>query len=223
MVFFDRFYREVLGASAATIGDMLDQQRPNVNEDWERLFDGILHDCAERLRKDPSDFAALVRGITVYMVVIEGTLALTGRAIHHPKPQGARLVPGLHGRVHGGQPRRVASRRLRGQVPRRRDPGRSRERQDHRGHAEGDPAGRDPRVRAAGSRGPLRLRDALLPLQRDLRVRDEGALEEARGDGARSGDARRRGVSRDRRRPRPGPGARPRAPGSGSSRRASRS
>ncbi len=78
MVFFDRFYREVLGASAATIGDMLDKQRPNVNADWERLFDGILHDCAERLRKDPSDFPALVRGITVYMIVIEGTLALTG-------------------------------------------------------------------------------------------------------------------------------------------------
>jgi ribonucleoside-diphosphate reductase beta chain len=78
MVFFDRFYREVLGASAATIGDMLDTQRSNVNEDWERLFDGILHDCAERLRQDPTDFAALVRGITVYMVVIEGTLALTG-------------------------------------------------------------------------------------------------------------------------------------------------
>jgi len=78
MVFFDRFYREVLGASAATIGDMLDQQRVNVNDDWELLFNGILHDCAERLRKDPSDFAALVRGITVYMVVIEGTLALTG-------------------------------------------------------------------------------------------------------------------------------------------------
>jgi ribonucleoside-diphosphate reductase beta chain len=78
MVFFDRFYREVLGASAATIGDMLDQQRTNVNDDWELLFNGILHDCAERLRKDPSDFAALVRGITVYMVVIEGTLALTG-------------------------------------------------------------------------------------------------------------------------------------------------
>ena len=57
---------------------MLDKQRSNVNEDWEQLFDGILHECAERLRKDPSDFAALVRGITVYMVVIEGTLALTG-------------------------------------------------------------------------------------------------------------------------------------------------
>ena len=78
MVFFDRFYREVFGVTAATIKDNLDDQRSHVNEQWEELFDGILHECAERLRKDPSDFAALVRGITVYMVVIEGTLALTG-------------------------------------------------------------------------------------------------------------------------------------------------
>ncbi len=78
MVFFDRFYREVLGMKASSITEMLATQRHNVNEQWEELFDGILHECAERLRKDPSDFAALVRGITVYMVVIEGTLALTG-------------------------------------------------------------------------------------------------------------------------------------------------
>jgi ribonucleoside-diphosphate reductase beta chain len=78
MVFFDRFYREVLGMKADGIGEMLGTQRNNVNEHWETLFDGILHDCAERLRKDPTDFAALVRGITVYMIVIEGTLALTG-------------------------------------------------------------------------------------------------------------------------------------------------
>src|SRR6185503_21253296 len=32
---------------------------------------------AERLRKDPGDFPSLVRGVTVYMVVIEGMLALT--------------------------------------------------------------------------------------------------------------------------------------------------
>ena len=78
MVFFDRFYREVFGATATDIRANLDTQRSNVNEHWEELFDGILHECAERLRKDPTDFAALVRGITVYMVVIEGTLALTG-------------------------------------------------------------------------------------------------------------------------------------------------
>lgn len=78
MVFFDRFYREVFGMSANSLGDMLATQKSNVNEKWEELFDGILHECAENLRKDPTDFASLVRGVTVYMVVIEGTLALTG-------------------------------------------------------------------------------------------------------------------------------------------------
>ena len=77
-VFFDRFYREVLGSDATTIAENLARQREHVNEEWKELFDGILHEVAETLRKDPSDMAALVRGITVYMIVIEGTLALTG-------------------------------------------------------------------------------------------------------------------------------------------------
>ncbi len=78
MVFFDRFYREVLGMSANSLGEMIAGQRGEVNKDWEQLFDGILHDCAERCRKNPDDLEALIRGITVYMIVIEGTLALTG-------------------------------------------------------------------------------------------------------------------------------------------------
>jgi ribonucleoside-diphosphate reductase beta chain len=77
-VFFDRFYREVIGTNARTIEENLQIQRAHVNDDYKVLFDGILHDCAEALRKDPSDMEALVRGITVYMIVIEGTLALTG-------------------------------------------------------------------------------------------------------------------------------------------------
>jgi ribonucleoside-diphosphate reductase beta chain len=77
-VFFDRFYREVIGSDAQTIEENLQLQRAHVNEDYKQLFDGILHDCAETLRKDPSDMEALVRGVTVYMIVIEGTLALTG-------------------------------------------------------------------------------------------------------------------------------------------------
>jgi ribonucleoside-diphosphate reductase beta chain len=56
---------------------MIDKQRYVVNKDWETLFNGILHECAEDLRKDPSDFPSLVRGVTVYMIVIEGMLALT--------------------------------------------------------------------------------------------------------------------------------------------------
>jgi ribonucleoside-diphosphate reductase beta chain len=78
MVFFDRFYREVLGMSAGSLGEMVASQKHVVNEQWVELFEGILHDCSERCRKDPTDFEALIRGITVYMIVIEGTLALTG-------------------------------------------------------------------------------------------------------------------------------------------------
>jgi ribonucleoside-diphosphate reductase beta chain len=77
VVFWDRFYREVFGSDASGLAEQLDEHRSVVNEDWRRLFDGILHEAAERLRKNPSDFGALVRGVTTYMIVIEGMLALT--------------------------------------------------------------------------------------------------------------------------------------------------
>jgi ribonucleoside-diphosphate reductase beta chain len=78
MVFFDRFYREVFGVDGVTLTQNVEAQRGKSRPEYGELFDGILHDCAETLRKDPSDMNALVRGVTVYMVVIEGTLALTG-------------------------------------------------------------------------------------------------------------------------------------------------
>lgn len=77
VVFWDRFYREVFNSDAEGIAEQLNQHRYVVNKDWEVMFDGILHECAETLRKDPSNFQALVRGVTVYMVVIEGMLALS--------------------------------------------------------------------------------------------------------------------------------------------------
>ena len=193
MVFFDRFYREVLGMSAGSHRrDARHAAARTSTRTGSELFDGILHDCAERCRKDPSDFEALVRGITVYMVVIEGTLALTGARFIIRSLKERDWLPGFTAGLHRRQPRRVAPRRLRRQVPRRRDQGRPGERRIIEDDAEGDAAGRDARLRAAGGRRPLRLPDAVLPLGRDLRVRDEGALEEAGGDGARPGDARRR-------------------------------
>lgn len=77
VVFWDRFYREVFNSDAEGISEQLNQHRYVVNKDWETMFDDILHECAEDLRKDPTNFGALVRGVTVYMVVIEGMLALT--------------------------------------------------------------------------------------------------------------------------------------------------
>ena len=77
VVFWDRFYREVFNSDADGIAEQLNQHRYVVNKDWETMFDEILHEAAERLRKDPTDFSALVRGVTVYMIVIEGMLALS--------------------------------------------------------------------------------------------------------------------------------------------------
>jgi ribonucleoside-diphosphate reductase beta chain len=77
-VFFDRFYREVMNSGTTTIAENLAAERPKMHNEYVELFDGILHECAENLRKDPSNMEELVRGITVYMIVIEGTLALTG-------------------------------------------------------------------------------------------------------------------------------------------------
>jgi ribonucleoside-diphosphate reductase beta chain len=77
-VFFDRFYREVLSSGTTTITENLAHERKKMHNEYLELFDGILHDAAETLRKDPSDMDALVRGVTIYMIVIEGTLALTG-------------------------------------------------------------------------------------------------------------------------------------------------
>lgn len=95
MVFFDRFYREVFGVDAETLSQNLAQQRPGMNAEWGQLFDGILHDCAETLRRDPSDTSALVRGVTVYMIIIEGTLALTGARFMIRTLKDRDLLPGF--------------------------------------------------------------------------------------------------------------------------------
>jgi ribonucleoside-diphosphate reductase beta chain len=95
MVFFDRFYREVFDVSAETLTKNVEAQRARMNDEYGQLFDGILHDCAETLRKNPSDMSALVRGVTVYMIVIEGTLALTGARFIIRTLKERDLMPGF--------------------------------------------------------------------------------------------------------------------------------
>ena len=41
---------------------LIDKQRYVVNKDWETLFDGILHECAEDLRKDYEDKVSYAAG-----------------------------------------------------------------------------------------------------------------------------------------------------------------
>ncbi len=79
MQFFDRYYREVFAFEEADITDRLTRVREQLTEPFIKLFDESLVQAGERLIADPSDRAAKVDFITMYHMIIEGTLALTGQ------------------------------------------------------------------------------------------------------------------------------------------------
>ncbi len=77
--FFERFYREVGVLEADGLAEMLTETSAHLNEDFGRLFDGMLGSRTERLSQEPGDTEALVEAVTLYHMVIEGMLALTGQ------------------------------------------------------------------------------------------------------------------------------------------------
>jgi ribonucleoside-diphosphate reductase beta chain len=95
MQFFDRYYREVFGLDDERMEDRLAQVRENVTDAFVTLFDDNLVKAGERLIADPSDLGTKVEFITMYHMVIEGTLALTGQhfLLDYFEKQG--LLPGF--------------------------------------------------------------------------------------------------------------------------------
>jgi ribonucleoside-diphosphate reductase beta chain len=79
VMFFDRFYREVGVYEADGLQERLEATSEHLNDDFKLLFDEMLHDRVDRLAADPEDMVALVEAITLYHMVIEGSLALTGQ------------------------------------------------------------------------------------------------------------------------------------------------
>jgi ribonucleoside-diphosphate reductase beta chain len=77
--FFERFYREVGVLEADGLGEMLTETSSHLNENFSRLFDEMLGRRTERLSSEPEDTEALVEAVTIYHMVIEGMLALTGQ------------------------------------------------------------------------------------------------------------------------------------------------
>ena len=75
-VFFDRFYREVVGLEGADMMDILDKSFPWVQETFVGPF-GLLAYQADELRRNPYDERARVRYGTTYFLWIEGVLALS--------------------------------------------------------------------------------------------------------------------------------------------------
>jgi len=77
--FFERFYREVGVLEADGLGEMLTETSAHLNQNFGELFDDMLGARTERLSREPEDTEVMVEAVTLYHMVIEGMLALTGQ------------------------------------------------------------------------------------------------------------------------------------------------
>jgi ribonucleoside-diphosphate reductase beta chain len=78
--FFDRFYGEVgVLEGADDLPERLRATEEHLNEAFHELFDDLLKTRVDRLAANPDDTGALVETITLYHMIIEGALALTGQ------------------------------------------------------------------------------------------------------------------------------------------------
>ncbi|MGA7913373.1 MAG: ribonucleotide-diphosphate reductase subunit beta [Candidatus Dormiibacterota bacterium] len=78
-VFFQRWWHEVVGTDAKDLSALLAEIRPHANEGYNTLFYDLLPATAQRLASNPKDFDAFIEGVTMYHIVIEATIALTGQ------------------------------------------------------------------------------------------------------------------------------------------------
>jgi ribonucleoside-diphosphate reductase beta chain len=77
--FFNRFYDEVGVLEATNLQDRLAETSSHVNPEFNELFDEMLKSRVDHLARNPEDLEALVETVTLYHMVIEGMLALTGQ------------------------------------------------------------------------------------------------------------------------------------------------
>ena len=77
--FFNRFYDEVGVLEADTLQGRLAETSEHVNPEFNVLFDEMLKSRVDRLAREPEDLEMLVEAVTLYHMVIEGMLALTGQ------------------------------------------------------------------------------------------------------------------------------------------------
>jgi ribonucleoside-diphosphate reductase beta chain len=77
--FFDRFYSEVGVLEADGLAERLRETEQHLNQGFGELFDGMLKQRVDRLAAEPEDTVQLVEAVTLYHLIIEGVLALTGQ------------------------------------------------------------------------------------------------------------------------------------------------
>ncbi len=90
---FNRLY-EVVFEYDGEFEDRLERARRDLRDEYFQLFDGHLVDAHQELLNDPTSIEAKVDFVTVYHMVIEGTLALTGQYFQTDNMERRGIMPG---------------------------------------------------------------------------------------------------------------------------------
>ncbi len=110
MQFYARFQNEVI-ADPAAIGAHVARAREVLGEAFEQVFDQALVQAHDRLRLDPGDREAKVRFVTIYHMIIEGTLGLTASHFILDFLRERDLLPGFaegYGLIASDEQRHIA-------------------------------------------------------------------------------------------------------------------
>jgi ribonucleoside-diphosphate reductase beta chain len=95
VAFFNRFYEEVGVLESDNLEARLDETSAHLNPKFHELFDEMLRSRVDKLAADPEDTETLVEAITLYHMVIEGMLALTGQHFIIEYNEQAGTLPGF--------------------------------------------------------------------------------------------------------------------------------
>ena len=109
MQFYARYQDDVV-ADRATIGEHVDRARRALSPAFGTIFDELLVSAHERLMAEPANAAAKVEFVTLYHMVIEGTLGLTSFKFTTDYLDSEALLPGFvdgYRRIHHDETRHI--------------------------------------------------------------------------------------------------------------------
>jgi hypothetical protein len=92
-VFFDRFFREVIGVEARSVSESLSSTLPQLTWGFRKVFE-LLDQVTADLRKDRSK-PMLARAVTLYHLIVEATLAQTGQHFITEYTERMDVLPGF--------------------------------------------------------------------------------------------------------------------------------
>ena len=110
MQFYARFQNEVIGNPAA-IAAHVARAREVLGEPFRKIFDGALVQAHDRLLREPRDRAAKVDFVTIYHMVLEGTLGIVTSHFLLDLLRRRELLPGFvdgYSRIAADEQRHIA-------------------------------------------------------------------------------------------------------------------